>query len=260
MEFIPLVLAGVCLLFLLALGFGLARSPFWKRRQLRKASMMAARGRIQEMISYLRANMDKSRVSCPLTNALVYFFIRAGDLDSAEKIVTEAMGRGDSSGGAVAQMAYIAQGRGEWENAEKLYLRAMELEPSLAPALRMNVAGMLIQGNVRLGEAETLLQEALEAPGGPSKSSVHLNLAMLNSRLGNHSRAKVHALTAFELMPDTQVSRLGRAQALGFAAGASRGMNDPGEASRLAAKAVKVLGDTPGADKLREELADLARG
>jgi hypothetical protein len=75
--------------------------------------------------------MDPRRVSCPLTNALVYFYIRSGDLDAAEKIVTEAMGRGDGSGGAVAQLAYIAQVREEWENAENLYRRAMELEPSL---------------------------------------------------------------------------------------------------------------------------------
>lgn len=259
MEYVPLIIAGVLLLFLVILGLALLRSPFWKRRQLRKASMMAARGNIRGMTEYLRANMDGSRVSCPLTNALVYFFIRAGDLDSAEKIVTEAMGRGDGSGGAVAQLAYIAQGRGESENAEKLYERAMELEPSLAPTLRMNIAGMLVQRNTRLDEAERLLQDALEAHGGPSKSSVHLNLAMLNSKTGNHSRAKVHALTAFELMPDNDVTRLGRAQALGLAAGASRGMNDPGEAARLASKAIKVLGDIPGADKLREELAGLAR-
>ena len=258
MEYIPLILALVFLAAAAFVGSSILKSPFWKRRQLRKASMMAARGRILEMTEYLRANMDPRRVSCPLTNALVYFYIRSGDLDAAEKIVTEAMGRGDGSGGAVAQLAYIAQGREEWENAENLYRRAMELEPSLAATLGMNVAGMLIQRNTRLDEAEKLLEKALESREGPSRSAVHLNLSMLHSRKGDHSRAKVHALTAFELMPDSPVTGLGRAQSLGLAAGSSRRMGDAGESSRLATKALKVLGDTPGAEKLRSELTEMA--
>lgn len=259
-EAIPLLIAFGCLALVVYLGSRLLKSRFWKGRQLRKASMMAARGRITEMTGYLTANMDKSRVSCPLTNALIYFHIRSGNLDSAEKIVLDAIGKGDKSGGAVAQLAYIAQGRNDWENAESLYGKAIDLEPSLSPTLRMNIAGLLIQQNIRLDEAEAILTEALESCGGPSKSAVHLNLAMLNSGKGNHSRAKVHALTAFELMPDNQLTQLGRAQALGLAAGASRRMNDREESSRLASKALKVLDDLPGTDKLKAELRELAGG
>ncbi len=258
MRYAPLLLALSFLVAAVFAGILVVRSPFWKRRQLRKASMMAAQGRIREMTEYLRANMDPRRVSCPLTNALIFFYIRSGDLDAAEKIVTGAMGRGDDSGGALAQLAYIAQGRKDWDNAEKLYRRAMELEPSLEATLGMNVAGMLIQRNVRLEEAEKLLEAALDSRDGPSRSAVHLNLSMLHSRKGDHSRAKVHALTAFELMPDSPITGPGRAQALGLAAGSSRRMGDAGEASRLAAKALKVLGDVPGADKLRAELSELA--
>lgn len=257
-EHLPILLAAAALLFCAFFASRFLKSPFWKRRQLRKASLMAARGDITGMTGYLRANMDKARVSCPLTNALVYFYIRSGDLDSAERIVTDAIGRGDSSGGALAQLAYIAQGRNEWDNAEKLYRKAMETEPSLAPALGMNIAGSLIQRNTRLDEAEDLLNRALESEHGPSRSSVHLNLAMLDSLRGNHSRAKVHALTAFELMQDIEITRLGRAQALGIAAGASKRMKDPAEASRLSRKALKVLGDLPGAERLRAELQEMA--
>jgi len=258
MEHLPIVLAAAFLLLGVFFATGLLKSRFWKRRQLRKASLMAARGNITGMIGYLRANMDKGRVSCPLTNALVYFYIRSGDLDSAERIVTDAMGMGDSSGGALAQLAYIAQGRNEWENAEKLYRKAMEAEPALAPTLGMNIAGSLIQRNTRLDEAEDLLNRALESGNGPSRSSVHLNLAMLNTLRGSHSQAKVHALTAYELMQDLEITRLGRAQALGLAAGASRRMKDPVEAARLAQKALKVLGDTSGAERLRTELQEMA--
>ncbi|MFO7625807.1 MAG: hypothetical protein R6V62_00950 [Candidatus Fermentibacteraceae bacterium] len=258
MEHLPIILAGTALLFCFFFATRLLKSPFWKRRQLRKASLMAARGNITAMTGYLRANMDRGRVSCPLTNALVYFYIRSGDLDSAEKIVTDAMGRGDSSGGALAQLAYIAQGRSEWENAEKLYRKAMEAEPSLAPTLGMNIAGSLIQRNTRLDEAEDLLNQALDSENGPSRSSVHLNLAMLNSLRGSHSQAKVHALTAYELMQDLEITRLGRAQALGLAAGASRKMKDPVEAARLSQKALKVMGDLSGAERLRTELQEMA--
>ena len=140
---------------------------------------MAARGNIKGMIGYLRANMDRGRVSCPLTNALVYFFIRSGELESAEKVVTEAMGKGDGSAGALALLAYIAQGREEWENAETLYRRAIDLEPSLAPTLGVNIAGMLIQGTPGSMRPQGLLEAALESGSGPSRSAVHLNLAML---------------------------------------------------------------------------------
>ena len=59
-------------------------------------------------------------------------------------------------------------------------------------------------------------------------------------------------------MPEGDLTRLGRAQALGLAAGASKRMNDPEEAKRLSSKAFKVLGDLPGTDKLRSELKELA--
>lgn len=257
MEYLPII-AGAALLFSVFVATLLLKTPFWKRRQLRKASMMAARGNITGMTRYLRANMDRGKVSCPLTNALVYFYIRSGDLDSAERIVTDAMGRGDNSGGALAQLAYIAQGRNEWDNAEKLYRKAMEAEPTLAPTLGMNIAGSLIHRNTRLDEAEELLERALESENGPSRSAVHLNLAMLHSLRGSHSQAKVHALTAYGLMQELDITRIGRAQALGLAAGASKKMKDPGEAARLAQKALKVLGDLPGSEKLRTELQELA--
>jgi hypothetical protein len=54
MEYIPLILALVFLAAAAFVGSSILKSPFWKRRQLRKASMMAARGRILEMTEYLR--------------------------------------------------------------------------------------------------------------------------------------------------------------------------------------------------------------
>lgn len=250
-------LAAVLLAIAVYLGHRLIKSPVWKQRQLRRASEMAAAGKVEEMISYLQANRDRKKVTCPLTNALIFYFIRSGQTDRAEKVVMEAVGAGDDSGTAMAQMAYIAQQRGDSDDAEKFYRQAMDKEPKLAGTMKVNLAGLLIEGGDRLEEAETLLEEALEQREGSGKSGVYLNLAMLHMKRGDFSRARMTALTSAELLPNTPITALGRAQAFGLAARSSIRLKDRKEAKRLAEKALKVLGDLPGADKLRGELQEM---
>lgn len=256
MDNLLFIIAGVCLAAVVFLGYRLIKSPVWKQRQLKKASEMAAAGRIEEMISYLEANRDRKRVTCPLTNALVFYFIRSGDADRAEKVVMEAVGAGDDSGTAMAQMAYIAQQRGDSGDAEKFYRQAIATDEKLAGTMKVNLAGLLITMGERLEEAEGLLEEALEQREGSGKSGVYLNMAMLHMKKKDFSRARMTALTSAELLPNTPLTVLGRAQAFGLAARCSALLEDRREAKRLAEKALKVLGDMPGTEKLRQELQE----
>lgn len=254
MENILFVVAGVCLAFVIFLGYRFIKSPVWKQRQLQKASKMASEGKIQDMIDYLEVNRSKKSVACPLTNALVFYFIRSGDSEKAEKIVLDAIGSGDDSGTALAQMAYISQQKGENETAEKFYLDAMKKDPKLEGTMKVNLAGLFINMNDRLEEAESLLEEALEQREGAGKSGVYLNLAMLYMKRKEFSRARVSAMTSAELLPDTPITRMGKAQAFGLAARCSVQLGDSSEASRVAGKALKILDNQPGTEKLKEEL------
>ena len=257
MDNLLFIIAGACLVAVVFLGYRLIKSPVWKQKQLKKASEMAAAGKIDEMIAYLEANRDRKKVSCPLTNALIFYFIRSGDADRAEKIVMEAMGAGDDSGTAMAQMAYIAQQRGDNADAEKFYRQAIVKDDKLAGTMKVNLAGLLINMNERLDEAETLLEEALEQREGSGKSGVYLNMAMLHMKRKDYSRARMTALTSAELLPNNPITTLGRAQAFGLAARCSEKLKDSKEAKRLAEKALKILGEMPGTDKLRKELQEL---
>lgn len=254
MENLLFVVTGICLAVAVFLGYRLLKSPVWKQRQLQKAAKMAAEGNVQDMIDYLEVNRNKKSVTCPLTNALVFYFIRSGETEKAEKIVTEAMDAGDDSGTAMAQMAYIAQQKGQNERAEKLYRQAMEHDPKMEGTMKVNLAGLFINMDDRLDEAEALLEEALEQRQGAGKSGVYLNLAMLHMKRNEYSRARASAMTSAELLPDTPITRMGKAQAFGLAARCSVKLNDRSEAKRLATKALKTLDKQPGTEKLQQEL------
>ena len=103
--FIILVFLVLTVFFL---AWRLIKSPTWKQLQLRKAAKIAAGGKTDDMIEFLKRNMNKKSVSDPLTNALVYFYIKAGLYDEAESIILEAIEKGDDSAMALAQLGYVA--------------------------------------------------------------------------------------------------------------------------------------------------------
>ncbi len=246
-------------LILLTLGgFLFMRTRAWKRLQLRRASILAATNRVDAMIRLLQRNRDRRSVLDPLTNALVYFFIRAGRLDEAEDTVAEAIQKGDSSGTALGQLGLIASGRGKADEAEHFYRKALEKDPSLIRSLGVNLAGLLIEKRQGLDEAERLLEQALESREGASRSGVHVNMALLGLARGESRDALVHSMTGYELMPTGESSRGPRAQALALAARASGLLGEREEAVELSRKALGLLDGLQGFDKLRTEVEEMA--
>ncbi len=255
-----LFVLGVLVLMVVFLAWRLASSGTLRHLQLRRAARMASSGDTEGMVRFLRRNMRRSSVSDPLTNALVYFLIRAGRLEEAGEVVREAMERGDDSGMALAQLGYVKGGGGDREGAEELYRKAMEKDPSLAPTMRVNIAGMLIESGERLEEAEELLESALEEREGVSRAGVHINLAMLHLKRDRPVEARVQALIAYDLVPPgNALLAPTRANALALAARACSHAGDTDEAARLADKALKVIEGSPAAAGLAEELDHLKK-
>jgi tetratricopeptide (TPR) repeat protein len=237
------------------LAWRLIRSRTWKQLQLRKAAKLAAVGKTDDMLKFLKRNMNRKSVSDPLTNALVYFYIKSGQFDEAESIIQHAIDNGDSSGMALAQLGYVAGGRSDHSRAEEYYRRALELDDTLRSTMNMNIAGMLIEQGSRLDEAEGLLQEALELREGSSRSGIHANLAMLYLKKKQPVEARVQAMTAYELIPSGSIIlNSSRANALALASRACSMQGEKGEASKLASKALKLIEDLPGMDRFAAEL------
>jgi Flp pilus assembly protein TadD len=253
------ILTVFLVLVVFFLAWRMVRSRTWKHLQLRKAAKLAASGSTEQMLAYLRRNMNSRDVSDPITNALVYFHIKAGQFNEAEEIIRKAIERGDDSGMALAQMGYVAGGRGDREKAESYYRQALEIDESLKPTMNVNIAGMLIESGQRLDEAEKLLKEALDLRKGSSRSGIHANLAMLYLKRNKPVEARVQAMTAYELIPaGSMILNSSRANALALASRACRMQGEKEEAAKLASKALKLIQDLPGMDRLADELRKMA--
>ncbi|MCD4701566.1 MAG: tetratricopeptide repeat protein [Candidatus Aegiribacteria sp.] len=242
------------------LAWRLIKSPTWKQIQLRKAAKLAVGGKTDDMIDFLKRNMNSKSVSDPLTNALVYFYIKAGQYDEAESIILQAIEKGDDSAMALAQLGYVAGGRKDHKKAEELYREALTCDDSLKSTMNMNIAGMLIELGERLDEAEELLKEALELREGSARSGIHVNLAMLYLKKKQPVDARVQAKTAFELIPSGSIIlRSSRANALALASRACSMQGEKDEAIKLASKALKLIEDLPGMDRIGQELKHMVK-
>ena len=65
------IILAFLVLIVFFLAWRLIKSPTWKQLQLRKAAKLAAAGNTDDMIGFLKRNMNSKSVSDPLTNALV---------------------------------------------------------------------------------------------------------------------------------------------------------------------------------------------
>lgn len=256
------LLVSFLVLLVLFLAWRLVRSGTWKQIQLRKAAGLAASGKTDEMLAYLRRNMNRKDVSDPLTNALVYYYIKSGQFDLAESVINEAIERGDTSALALAQLGYVAGGRKDPEKAEAYYRTALSMDGSLRPTMNVNIAALLIESGERLEEAEKLLLEALELSDDASrKSGVHTNLAFLYLKMRKPVEARVQAMTAYELIPSGSVIlNASRANALSLASRACAMQGEEAESASLASKALKLVRDLPGMGRMAEELERMAAG
>ncbi|MGL4666697.1 MAG: tetratricopeptide repeat protein [Saezia sp.] len=95
--------------------------------------------------------------------------------------------------------AHAASELGRFEEAEKLYLQAIEAEPEKGSSYN-NLGYMLISQNVRLEEARTLIEKAnlLE----PNHAAFLDSLGWVEFKLGNNKQAIAYLRQAYHLNPE----------------------------------------------------------
>lgn len=157
---------------------------------------------------------------------------RAGDLDRAEAGYRRVLKREPEHPEALHLLALIGTARGQWEEAERLLLRAIRALPAMATA-HMDLGTVL----GRLGrpqEAEAAYREAVRRD--PELASAHVNLAMLVHERGAHAEAAQLCRRAVALSAGLMEAHL-------VLAGALRAMGDLAAAEQAYRAAVGLRPD-----------------
>ncbi|HEX6821882.1 MAG TPA: tetratricopeptide repeat protein [Candidatus Sulfotelmatobacter sp.] len=108
--------------------------------------------------------------------------LRAGDLDSAEKVFTLALRQGVKSPLVFHNLGVIAQERGQHEQAVARFRETLRLQPDFGPAhLLLGVSWLALGKN---GDAARELKIAEKLM--PAEPQVHLQLARAYDAVGEH--------------------------------------------------------------------------
>jgi len=108
--------------------------------------------------------------------------LRAGDLDSAEKVFTLALREGVKSPLVYHNLGVIAQERGQHEQAVARFHETLRLQPEFGPAHLLLGVSCLALGKNAEAARELKIAEKLM----PAEPQVHLQLARAYDALGEH--------------------------------------------------------------------------
>ena len=108
--------------------------------------------------------------------------LRAGDLDSAEKVFTLALHQGVKSPLVYHNLGVIAQERGQHEQAVARFRETLRLQPEFGPAHLLLGVSCLALGKNAEAARELKIAEKLM----PAEPQVHLQLARAYDALGQH--------------------------------------------------------------------------
>jgi superkiller protein 3 len=111
--------------------------------------------------------------------------LRAGDLDSAEKVFTLALHQGVRSPLVYHNLGVIAQDRGQHEQAVARFRETLRLQPEFAPAHLLLGVSLLALGKNAEAARELRISEKLM----PAEAQVHLQLARAYDALQEHFAA-----------------------------------------------------------------------
>ena len=108
--------------------------------------------------------------------------LKAGDLDSAEKVFTLALHQGVKSPLVYHNLGVIAQERGQHEQAVARFRETLRLQPEFGPAhLLLGVSLMALGKNVEATRELKIAEKLM-----PAEPQVHLQLARAYDALGEH--------------------------------------------------------------------------
>lgn len=108
--------------------------------------------------------------------------LRAGDLDSAEKVFTLALHQGVRSPLVYHNLGIIAQERGQHEQAVARFRETLRLQPEFGPAhLLLGVSCLALAKNAEAARELKIAEKLM-----PAEPQVHLQLARAYDALGEH--------------------------------------------------------------------------
>lgn len=172
--------------------------------QMRRASVLAKQGRMDEARALLRAHPERVPDDARLKLVAEAQLLRDFKAwPQAYEVYDEAVARFPDDTDLLYDQAMVAEKAGKLDDMERLLRRLIELRPDNHHAY--NALGYaLADRNVRLTEAKTLIEKAVSM--APDDAYIQDSLAWVEYRLGNVPRALEILQAAYRKRPDAEIA------------------------------------------------------
>lgn len=172
--------------------------------QSRRASILAKQGKLDEARQLIRSLPERSDEDKRMKLLTEVQLLREGQkYQIANDLLAQAITAAPQDAELLYQQSNMAEKLGKFSEMERLLRLAIAAKPDYAEAY--NALGYsLADRNLRLPEAKTLIQKALEImPGDPFITD---SLGWVEFRMGNKLEAIKILLTAYQSRPDAEIA------------------------------------------------------
>lgn len=172
--------------------------------QMRRASLLARQGRLDEARAILRAHPERRPEDARLKLVAEAQLLRDFKAwQQAYEVYDQAVARFPEDADLLYDQAMVAEKAGRTDDMERLLRRLIELRPDHHHAY--NALGYsLADRNVRLVEAKALIEKAVAM--APDDAYIQDSLAWVEYRLGNVPRALEILQAAYRKRPDAEIA------------------------------------------------------
>lgn len=172
--------------------------------QVRRATLLARQGRVDEARALIRSAPERDPADARAKLMAEAQLLRdQRQWQAAADVLAEASRRFPDDADLLYEQAMVADKLGQPDRMEQLLRQVIALKPKHAHAY--NALGYsLADRNVRLPEARTLIEKALElAPGDPFITD---SLGWVDYRMGDRSEALRRLREAYRARPDPEIA------------------------------------------------------
>jgi tetratricopeptide (TPR) repeat protein len=172
--------------------------------QTRRASILARQGKLEEGRKLIRALPERNPGDARMKLLAEVQLLRdTKHYQAAHDVLARAIAKEPADVDLLYDQAMLAEKMGRFDEMERLLRQLIAKKPDFQHAY--NALGFsLAERNVRLPEAKTLIQKALElAPGDPFISD---SLAWVEFRMGNKAEALRILQAAYKDRPDPEIA------------------------------------------------------
>jgi len=174
------------------------------RAQLQRATLIAQQGRLEEALTLIQNQAERSEPDARLKRATEIALLREHKLFERARVkLTAAIAHSPNDSDLIYDLAMVSEKLGNLDEMERLLRSLMATNPKDPNAY--NALGYsLADRNLRLPEARQLITRALElSPGDPFITD---SLAWAEFRSGNHAQALRLLQAAFKDKPDAEIA------------------------------------------------------